>query len=70
MTEVEFFAILKKVNSQFDPSWLSRNVEETPLDSLDLLELRSSLETRLGRPIPNSLWFASETLNDLWVALK
>jgi acyl carrier protein len=65
MTEDEFCAIVKKVNAQFDPSWLSQAVEDTVLDSLELMELRSALETRLGRAIPDSQWFDSKTLEDL-----
>jgi len=65
MTKDEFCAIVKRVNTQFEPSWLSQPVEDTVLDSLELMELRSALETKLGRPIPDSQWFDSRTLDDL-----
>jgi len=65
MSEVDFLRILKAVNSDADGSWLAVEIQDTPLDSLDLLELRSLLEIRLQRGIPDTLWFEAASLEDL-----
>lgn len=70
MTEAQFLAALQQVNSKAQRDWLDVIVHETPLDSLDLIELRSTLEVKLGGPLSDALWFESETLGELLKALQ
>ena len=65
MTPEEFLVILKSVNAMASPQWLDIEIHETGLDSLDLMMLRSSLETAIHDAIPDKLWFESETLRQL-----
>ena len=66
MTETEFMEVVCEVRNIDDPSWLDMPLEAAPLDSLDLLELRSSLETRLDLPLTDEKFNSASTLRDLY----
>ena len=65
LTESEFLDILIQIRPQATLSWLQVPVQDTSLDSLDLMEFRSALEVKLSRGISDALWFESVTLGDL-----
>jgi len=65
-----FLAILRSVRPEFEPSMLGLPFPRTPLDSLDLLELRSALEVYIDRPIDDSLWVNALTPAALLEALS
>jgi len=67
MTEREFLEIVLSVRRVGGPEILDRSLEDVPLDSLDLLELRASLETRLDRTLTEEKFRASSTLRDLYI---
>lgn len=69
MDERDFLAIVNGVRRIEAPSELDMPVRDTVLDSLDLAALRSALEVRLGRPIPDDVWQGSATLRQLLDAL-
>lgn len=69
ITESDFFELIRKVSSRADPSWMDRPIEDTTLDSLELMELRSALEARLGRGLSDGPWFEARTLRDLFLGL-
>lgn len=48
----------------------SRPIEDTPLDSLDLMNLRAEIETRFGKTIPDDDFFDARSLRDLWLILR
>lgn len=66
MTESEFMAIVCEVRSIDDPSFLDIPLEEAPFDSLDLLELRALLETRLDLPLTDERFNSASKLRDLY----
>ena len=66
MTESEFMAIVCEVRSIDDPSFLDIPLEEAPFDSLDLLELRALLETRLDLPLTDERVNSASKLRDLY----
>lgn len=65
ISKESFINILKAVAHHADESWLDMEVQDTPLDSLDLLELRASLEVYLKHGITDRLWFKAMTLKEL-----
>jgi len=65
LTQDELMLIMKKVDLRADASWMDQPIEDTPLDSLALMELRSAIEVHLGRAIPDALWFEAKTLREL-----
>jgi acyl carrier protein len=66
MTESEFMAIVCEVRSIDDPSFLDIPLEAAPFDSLDLLELRALLETRLDLPLTDERFNSASKLRDLY----
>lgn len=67
MTETEFMEIVCEVRNIDDPSFLDIPLEAAPFDSLDLLELRASLETRLQLPLTDEKFNSASTLRDLYL---
>ena len=51
MTESEFMTVVREVRRIADPSFLDIPLEAAPFESLDQLELRAFLETRLDQPL-------------------
>jgi acyl carrier protein len=70
MTETEFMKIVSEVRNIDDPSFLDIPLEEAPFDSLDLLELRASLETRLQLPLTDEKFNSASTLRDLYLLVN
>lgn len=70
LTAEEFFALVKSVNSTVSVADFDTILNETPLDSLDLLSLRSSLELCIGRHIADKEWLGARTLNQLFEAVR
>lgn len=70
ITEIDFLTLVHKVNPYVDSSWLDQLIEETPLDSLQLMELRSVLEAHIGRGLSDALWFRARTLNELFAGVR
>lgn len=70
MTESEFMAIVREVRKIDDPSFLDIPLEAAPFDSLDLLELRASLETRLNLPLTDEKFNSASTLRDLYLLVN
>jgi acyl carrier protein len=66
MTESEFMAIVCEVRRIEDPSFLDIPLEAAPFDSLDLLELRALLETRLDLPLTDERFNSASKLRDLY----
>ena len=66
MTESEFMAIVCEVRQIDDPSFLDIPLESAPFDSLDLLELRALLETRLDLPLTDERFNSASKLRDLY----
>jgi acyl carrier protein len=66
MTESEFMAIVCEVRRIDDPSFLDIPLEAAPFDSLDLLELRALLETRLDLPLTDERFNSASKLRDLY----
>jgi acyl carrier protein len=66
MTEFEFMAVVREVRRIDDPAFLDTPLEAAPFDSLDLLELRASLETRLNLPLTDERFNSASTLRDLY----
>jgi acyl carrier protein len=70
MSESEFMAVVCEVRSIDDPSFLDIPLEAAPFDSLDLLELRASLETHLNLPLTDEKFNSASTLRDLYVLVQ
>ena len=70
MTESEFMAVVREVRRIEDASFLDVALEAAPFDSLDLLELRASLETRLNLPLTDEKFNAASTLRDLYLLVN
>ena len=66
MTEAEFMEIVCEVRNIDDPAFLELPLEAAPFDSLDLLELRALLETRLQLPLTDEKFNSASTLRDLY----
>jgi len=62
MTTAEFLQLVRSVCPEIQESHLSLPVGETPLDSLDLLTLRSTLEARIGRHLGDEQWLQADSL--------
>jgi acyl carrier protein len=70
MTETEFMEIVCEVRNIHDPSFLDIPLEAAPFDSLDLLELRASLEMRLQLPLTDEKFNSASTLRDLYLLVN
>ena len=70
MTETEFMEVVCDVRNIDDPSFLDLPLEKAPFDSLDLLELRASLETRLNLPLTDERFNSASTLRDLYLLVN
>lgn len=70
MTEAEFMEIVCEVRNIDDPSFLDIPLEAVPFDSLDLLELRASLETSLQLPLTDEKFNSASTLRDLYLLVN
>lgn len=70
MTETEFMKIVCEVRNIDDPSFLDKPLETAPFDSLDLLELRSLLETRLDLTLTDEKFNSASTLRDLYLLVN
>ena len=70
MTENEFIEIVCEVRNIDDPSFLDMPLEAAPFDSLDLLELRAALETRLQLPLTDEKFNSASTLRDLYLLVN
>lgn len=70
MTEAEFMQIVREVRGIDDPSFLDMPLEAAPFDSLDLLELRASLETRLDLLLTDERFNSASTLRDLYTLVN
>ncbi len=65
----DFLALVHTISPEFDEAHLSAPVRDTPMDSLDLLMFRSSLEARLGRHLSDEDWLNAGTLQALFDGL-
>jgi acyl carrier protein len=70
MTETEFMEIVREVRGIDDPSFLDIPLEAAPFDSLDLLELRALLETRLDLPLTDERFNSASRLRDLYILVN
>ena len=70
MTEKEFMEVVCQVRGIDDPSCLDIPLEAAPLDSLDLLDLRASLETRLELLLTDEKFNSASTLRDLYLLVN
>ena len=70
MTETEFMEIVCEVRGIDDPSFLDIPLESAPFDSLDLLELRALLETRLDLPLTDERFNSASKLGDLYILVN
>lgn len=70
MTETEFMEVVCEVRNIDDLSFLDIPLEAAPFDSLDLLELRASLETRLDLPLTDERFNSASTLRDLYLLVN
>jgi acyl carrier protein len=66
----EFLEVVRSVCPEISEEDLALPVRDTPLDSLDLLVFRSSLEGRLGRHLSDDQWLSANTLQALFDGLK
>lgn len=65
LTPEEFLLLVQAVNKAVTAKDLTQKIAETPLDSLDLLQVRASIEARLRCAVPDSIWMTSDTLMEL-----
>lgn len=70
MSETEFMQIVCRVRYIDDPAFLDLPLEAAPFDSLDLLELRASLEVKLGLPLTDEKFNSASTLRDLYLLVN
>lgn len=70
LTLPEFLEVVRSVCPEISEADLTIPVRDTPLDSLDLLVLRSSLEGRIGRHLSDDAWLGANTLQALFDGLK
>lgn len=70
MSETEFMQIVCRVRQIDDPAFLDLPLEAAPFDSLDLLELRASLEVKLGLPLTDEKFNSASTLRDLYLLVN
>lgn len=66
MTETEFMRVVSTVRNIEDPAFIDLSLEKSPFDSLDLLALRSALETELGCNLTDEKFVPTTTLRDLF----
>ena len=69
MSPPDFLDLVRGLCPTITADDLDRPVADTPLDSLDLLTLRSTLEARRGRPLSDGEWLGADTLGELREAL-
>jgi acyl carrier protein len=70
MTETEFMKIVCAVRNIQDPAFLDIPLEAAPFDSLDLLELRASLEMKLDLSLTDEKFNSASTLRDLYLLVN
>lgn len=70
MSETEFMQLVCGVRNIDDPAFLDLPLEAAPFDSLDLLELRASLEVKLGLPLTDEKFNSASTLRDLYLLVN
>ncbi|HWC76536.1 MAG TPA: acyl carrier protein [Blastocatellia bacterium] len=70
MSETEFMKVVCDVRGIDDPSLLDIPLEAAPFDSLDLLELRASLETHLDLLLTDERFNSASTLRDLYLLVN
>ena len=70
MSETEFMEIVCEVRGIDDPSFLDIPLEAAPFDSLDLLELRALLETRLQLLLTDEKFNSASKLRDLYLLVN
>ncbi|MGH6836648.1 MAG: serine O-acetyltransferase [Methylocella sp.] len=61
----ELLEIVRSVRPTITDSELDLPVSQASLDSLDLAIVRSAIEVRLGHPVSDELWYASNTLAEM-----
>jgi acyl carrier protein len=66
MTEEEFLTLVRGARKDQDAAALDASLDETGLDSLDLLEIREELEQRLQLSLTDEKFVATSTLRDLY----
>jgi len=69
VTRDDFLALVQTVNAETTAEHVGVGIRETPLDSLDLLTLRSTLETKLGASISDETWLSARSLDELYEVL-
>lgn len=65
MTSSDFLQLLRGLCPELEERHLTLPVTDTPLDSLDLLTLRSTLEARIGRHLDDEEWLRASSLEEL-----
>jgi acyl carrier protein len=70
MTEDEFVSFVCAVNKRKNESTLDVAIDDSSLDSLDLLQLRAELEKYLGRSLSDEKFVATSKLRDLFEQLS
>ena len=65
MKRDQLIEIATSALGRFDSNDVDKPISATALDSLDLMILRSALETVQGKGIPDDVWFASDSLAEL-----
>jgi len=70
MTRETFIRIARSVVRNFNPEDIERPIQNTSLDSMDLLLLRSALESETGQLLTDEQWFATQSLQSLLEQLR
>jgi acyl carrier protein len=70
MTEDEFLSIVCAVHKDKTDSALDVAIDDSSLDSLDLLNLRAELEKYVGRSLSDEKFVATSKLRDLFEQLS
>ena len=65
MTRDELSAIGKSIISDWSEAYIELPLEQTGLDSMDLMCMRSAMEAHLGHEIKDEDWFGTDRLVDL-----
>ena len=65
MTEQELIEIVRTIRKVDASAFLDTPIEDTPLDSLDLMELRAAVETKIGRSLADRDFLATRNLRAL-----
>lgn len=72
MEKSEFMTVLRSVNMASDAeleAMLDKPVRDTDFDSLDFEILRTALEKKIGRDVPENVWQDARTLRALMEAV-